>query len=82
MDARSDEATERRSVGRRNCISALIIASARTAFISGLGPREVRPTRQSPEKVFSRLEVVVGSVRFGSATRDSDFQQRNERVLS
>ena len=82
MDAWSDEATDRRSVGRRNCISALIIASARTALIPGVGPREVRPTRQSPEKVFSRLEVVVGSVRFGSATRDSDFQQRNERVLS
>ena len=59
MDARSDEATDRRSVGRRNCISALIIASARTAFISGLAPQEVRPTRQSPEKVFSHLRKLL-----------------------
>ena len=65
MDARSDEATDRRSVRRRNCIRAFIIASARTAFISGLGLREVRPTRQRQEKVFSRLEVVVGSVHLG-----------------
>ena len=77
MDARSDEATDRRSVGRRNCIRAFIIASARTAFISGLGAQEVRPTRQSAEKVFPPLEVVTGSARFGSGARAPDVQQRN-----